>query len=50
MSIATLDWAFKQPIEKSSLKFVLVALANYSGPSGECYPSIPTLAFDTGQN
>ncbi len=36
MSIAALDWAFKQPIEQSSMKFVLVALANYAGPNGEC--------------
>lgn len=50
MSIAALDWAFKQPIEQSSLKFVLVALANYAGADGTCYPSAIRLSFDTGQD
>lgn len=50
MSIAALDWAFKQPIEKSSQKFVLVAMANYASEAGETYPSIARLCFDTGQD
>lgn len=50
MSIAALDWAFKQPIEKSSLKFILVCLANYANSNGEAYPSVGRLVLDSGQN
>lgn len=50
MSLGSMVWALGQQVPKSSMKFVLVALANYAGPNGECYPSIPRLAMDTAQD
>lgn len=50
MSLGSMVWALGQQVPKSSTKFLLVALANYAGPNGECYPSIPRLSMDTAQN
>lgn len=50
MSIEHLNQAFKANIEKSSLKFVLVALADYSNEAGEAYPSVETLCNKTALN
>ena len=50
MSFASVDWALKQPVSKSSAKFILVCMCNYSGPNGECFSSIPLLARDSGQD
>lgn len=50
MSIQAISWALKQPIAKSSEKFVLVVLCNYADERGFCYPSITALAADTAQD
>ncbi len=51
MSVEAITWALKQPITKSSTKFVLVVLANCAdGQSFECYPSISYLCEATSQN
>tara|TARA_B100000795_G_scaffold219373_1_gene173683 strand:- start:652 stop:1335 length:684 start_codon:yes stop_codon:yes gene_type:complete len=47
MSIEQLNNAFKCDLQKSSLKFILVALADYSNEEGEAYPSIQTLTNKT---
>ncbi|MCK0507941.1 helix-turn-helix domain-containing protein [Aromatoleum anaerobium] len=51
MSVEAISWALAQPVQHSSTKFVLVALANCSdGRSFECYPSIAYLCDATAQN
>lgn len=55
MSIEAITWALKQPIEKSSAKFVLVVMANcVNGEEcGDQFLSWPSVAFieqATGQN
>lgn len=50
MSIQAVSWAFGQEIARSSVKFVLVALANYADQKGFCYPSQKRLSRDTGQD
>lgn len=50
MSIAAVDWAFKQTVGGSALKFLLVALANYADETGICYPSVRRLTEDTEQD
>jgi len=50
VSIQAISWALKQPIAKSSEKFVLVVLCNYADERGYCYPSIAALAADTAQD
>ena len=47
MSIEQLNNAFKCDVKKSSLKFILVALADYANEEGEAYPSIQTLTCKT---
>lgn len=47
MSIAAINWAFKQPL-KDSQKFVLVALADYSGKNNQCWPTMDKLAEKCG--
>ncbi len=39
MSIEAIAWAFKQPIQKSSTKFVLIAIADNADAYGICFPS-----------
>ena len=50
MSIEALNCAFKADIKKSSLKFILVAMADYANEEGEAYPSIQTLNSKTSLN
>lgn len=50
MSIEALNWAFKQKIKPSSLKFVLVAMCDYASENGEAFPSIETLSKKTSQD
>lgn len=50
MSIEHLNKAFKADIQKSSLKFILVALADYANEVGEAYPSIDTVCKKTALN
>lgn len=50
MSIRYLNDAFDMDVKPSSLKFVLVALADYANDEGEAYPSIETLVNKTSQN
>ena len=50
MSISALNNAFKADVKKSSLKFILVAMADYANEEGEAYPSIQTLNNKTSLN
>ena len=50
MSISALNYAFKADVKKSSLKFILVAMADYANEEGEAYPSIQTLNSKTSLN
>lgn len=43
-------WAFQQSNLRSSVKFVLVALADRANDEGECWPSRETIAQDTCLN
>jgi len=50
MSIAAISWVFKQEIKPSSLKFVLVALADCADTNGICWPSIDHITETTCQD
>lgn len=50
MSVQAYAWSLKKRTGSPSAKAVLLALANYAGPLGECFPSMKTLAFDTEQS
>lgn len=50
MSFQASTWSAKQKTGSPSAKAVLMALANYAGASGECFPSNATLADDTEQS
>lgn len=50
MSIKSLSWALEQDVKSSSVKFVLVALANFSSDEGKCFPSVQTLCSVTCQH
>jgi|ERR1700691_6182584 len=50
MSIAAISWVFKQEIKPSSLKFVLVALADCADDHGICWPSIEHITETTCQD
>lgn len=51
MSVEALSWAFKQEVESSSIKFVLVTISNFaSDETGLAFPSIETLTKRTGHN
>ena len=48
MSFQAMAWAVKQKMQTNQ-KFLLIMLANYaSNDEGDCYPSVDTLAKDTG--
>jgi len=49
MSLDATRWAWQQAIRPSSLKLILLALADRAdGSRFECYPSVETVAGDTG--
>jgi pyocin large subunit-like protein len=51
MSVEAITWALKQPVPKSSAKFVLVALANCANAEhGTAFPSIGYLCEATAQD
>lgn len=50
MSVEAISWAFQQPIQHSSAKFVLVAMANHAGQDMLCWPSAAHLASQTSQD
>src|ERR1700684_3062907 len=50
MRIAAISWVFKQEIKPSSLKFVLVALADCADDKGICWPSIDHIVETTCQD
>lgn len=50
MSIRAVSWALSSHVDRSSTKFVLVALCNYANEFGECYPSAKQLSEDTAQD
>lgn len=50
VSIEAVAWALKSTISKSTKKFVLVCMANYSDEHGRCWPALSTLARDTAQD
>ena len=50
MSIRAVSWALGCKVDRSSTKFVLVALCNYANEFGECYPSAKQLSDDTAQD
>ena len=50
MSVEAIGWALGQAIERSSAKFVLVAMANCAGPDMTCWPSISYLCDATCQD
>jgi Pyocin large subunit len=51
MSVEAITWALKQPVKPSSVKFVLVVLANCaSGDTFLAYPSTAYLCEATGQD
>lgn len=50
MSLDAMRWAFQQTGLRSSVKFVLVALADRANEDNECWPSRDTIAADTCLN
>jgi hypothetical protein len=50
MSIEALNWALSQKIDRSSAKFVLVAMANCANEDMKCWPSIAYLSEATCQD
>lgn len=50
MSIEALNWALSQKLDRSSAKFVLVAMANCANEDMKCWPSIAHLSEATCQD
>lgn len=52
MSIQCIAWVFKQPVKPSSLKFVLVAMADCANEKDDmrCWPSVDHLCETTSQD
>lgn len=50
MSVEAISWALAQPVERSSAKFVLVAMANCAGAEMTCWPSMAYLSEATSQD
>lgn len=50
MSVEVITWALKQPVGRSSAKFVLVAMANLADADGLCWPSMAYLEQATDQD
>lgn len=47
MSFEVVTWAFRQELYSATDKFVLIALANYVGDTGKCFPSVSTVCAFT---
>ncbi len=50
MSVEAISWACRQTVGKSSIKFVLIALANYSDAQGYAWPSVAAICDTTEQD
>jgi hypothetical protein len=50
LSIEAVGWALAQKLDRSSAKFVLVAMANCANESMECWPSVAYLSEATCQD
>jgi len=50
MSVEAITWALNLRLDRSSTKFVLVAMANCANSDMTCYPSVAYLADATSQN
>lgn len=50
MSVRAIDWVLRQTAIRSADKFVLVVLANHVGDTHEAWPSVNTLARETGHH
>lgn len=50
MSIEAISWVLKQDMARSSEKFVLLCMANYSDDRGFAYPSVAALEQNTSQD
>ena len=50
MSVEAITWALSQPVERSSAKFVLVAMANCANNDMTCWPSVQYLSDATAQD
>jgi hypothetical protein len=50
MSIQAMTWALSVKTGSPSLKVTLLALANYAGPTGKCWPSQEILSKQTDQS
>lgn len=50
MSIAAMNWAFSLDLQPSSVKFLLVALADNADDEGRAFPSVALLAEKTSQD
>lgn len=50
MSVEAISWACRQTVGKSSVKFVLIALANYADAQGFAWPSVALIAETTEQD
>lgn len=48
MSLAAIEWAFRQAIPIPSAKLALLALADHADNHGYCWPSIPRIVERTG--
>lgn len=44
MSLEAMNWAWEQPVSKSTNKLVLLALADHANADGECWPSMKRIA------
>ena len=44
MSLEAMNWAWEQPVAKSTNKLVLLALADHANSDGECWPSMKRIA------
>jgi len=50
MSIQAITWAFKQQVESSNLKFILICFANYANEYGMTWCSTETIVAMTSMN
>lgn len=50
MSLEAITWALQQEVERSTAKFVLVAMANYADADMLCWPSVECLSKATCQD